>query len=242
MKRTEHWSELSPNPISPAAMSYVDDLIRTRFRGPVCHLEQLLDALLPGKSVLDIGVVEHDVSFIGRSGWKHDLLRQRASKIVGVDIVQDAVALLRDRGYDVRLCDATSDDYLGEKFDLVFAGDVIEHVDDPVRLLKFAERHVVDGGKIIVTTPCPYWWRNIRNMLNHGTFMGNVDHVRWVCPTHAVELASRARLLLSDYYTLEPQSTNSAKRFITSCVARLLGKTELFAWAYVYIFERRPAL
>ena len=51
--------------------------------------------------------------------WKHKRIVERASKAVGLDIVEEYVNVLNQRGYDIRICDATSKEYLGEKFDTV---------------------------------------------------------------------------------------------------------------------------
>lgn len=39
-------------------------------------------------------------------------------------------------------------------FDVVFSGEVLEHLDDPIDLLKDAYRALKPGGKLIITTPC----------------------------------------------------------------------------------------
>ena len=54
------------------------------------------------------------------------------------------------KGFDFRHVDATSDVDLGDRFDRVFIGDVIEHVNDPVALLNFAKRHLQPNGRILV--------------------------------------------------------------------------------------------
>jgi 2-polyprenyl-3-methyl-5-hydroxy-6-metoxy-1,4-benzoquinol methylase len=59
-----------------------------------------------------------------------------------LDILAPLVEELRGRGFNVRCVDATSDADLGERFEIVFAGDVIEHVDNAVALLRFAGRHL----------------------------------------------------------------------------------------------------
>ena len=85
-----------------------------------------------GKSCLDIGAVEHDLSYTERPSWKHKILKEVCSELTGVDILAEPVKLLNERGYDIRLCDATSEEYLGKTYDVVVLGDVIEHVSNPV--------------------------------------------------------------------------------------------------------------
>jgi 2-polyprenyl-3-methyl-5-hydroxy-6-metoxy-1,4-benzoquinol methylase len=239
MQDEQHWSELSPNPISVEAMNHVRAVLRSKHIGALENIRAIWDGRIRGKSVLDIGVVEHSLDFVNRPGWKHRLLRDLAARIVGVDILADAAAELNRQGYDVRVCDATSDADLGERFDVVYIGDVIEHVKDPTRLLQFAGRHLKPDGEIIVTTPSPYWWRNILSMVSNDTYIGNVDHVCWIGPVHALELAHRSSLRLDSYYTIETDGNTGLKQFAHGLIDRILGKHELFTWAYAYILKHK---
>ena len=74
------------------------------------------------------------------------MIKDNAARCVGVDIISDLVEQLVKDGFDVVCEDATSDAYLGQTFDVVYIGDVIEYVSYPSRLLNFAKRHLVPGG------------------------------------------------------------------------------------------------
>jgi len=235
-----HWSELSRNPISEEAMQFVKSALEASYCGPVFDLDMFWVSQLKGKTLLDIGVVEHTMELTQRAGWRHKIFKGLASKTVGVDILPEAVAELNEQGYDIRLCDATSDTDLLERFEIVYIGDVVEHVNDPIRLLKFAVRHLADGGKIIVSTPCPFWWRNIQLMTKDSTYLGNVDHVRWLVPVNALEMAHRAGAELQSYYTIETEANSLIKKLVHGLVRATFGRTELFTWAYAYVFGARP--
>ncbi len=217
-------------------MENVKAYLNTVHLGPYPGTESFLEEYVKGRTVLDIGVVEHDLSFVNRPGWKHKQLKELASKIVGVDVVEEAVSYLNQIGFDVRLCDATSNIDLGDRFDTVFVGDVIEHVNNPVKLLQFAARHLKEEGRIVVTTPCPFWWQNISLMVKNQTYIGNVDHISWITPINALELSFRANLRLDHYYTIETHGSSVGKKAVKWGVEKLLGKTELFTWAYAYVF------
>ena len=78
-----------------------------------------------------------------------------ARRCVGVDVIEELVAELNARGFNVACVDATSEHDLGERFEIVFIGDVLEHVNDPSRLLAFGARHLAPEGRIYATTPNP---------------------------------------------------------------------------------------
>ena len=46
-------------------------------------------------------------------------------------------------------------------FDSVFAGETIEHVTNPVRLLVECNRVLKPGGRCVMTTPNPFYWLEI---------------------------------------------------------------------------------
>lgn len=234
---SKHWSEYSRNPISEEAQGVVRKQLSDARKDPITDMRRFWTSEVSGKCLLDIGVVEHSLELAEREGWRHAIFARLARKAVGVDILAEEVRILREKGYDLRVCDATSDADIEERFDLVYIGDVIEHVDDPVRLLRFAARHLQADGKILVSTPCPYWWRNIRLMLSDGTFIGNVDHVRWVLPVNALEIAHRAGIRLSGYRTIDTPGKSIYFRLGQRIINLMLGKGELFTWAYMYEFK-----
>lgn len=165
--------------------------------------DYVLDAST-GKRVLDIGVAAHAARYIRDPNWRHGKIHQVAAHCVGVDILESLVRDLQTQGYDVRCIDATSEADLGERFDLVFAGDVIEHVDNAVALLRFAKRHLAPGGRLLVATPNPFSRKFYRRFRQEGVAMINLDHVAWYTPTMALELGRRAGLALHAYHLIKP--------------------------------------
>jgi SAM-dependent methyltransferase len=99
-------------------------------------------------------------------------------------------------GFDFRHVDATSEVDLGERFDRIFIGDVIEHVNDPVALLNFAKRHLKRDGRILITTPNPFAPRfRLHRAQRHTRYvMANLEHTRWISISNMHELAWRAGL------------------------------------------------
>ncbi len=232
------WTDFDDNPVSPAVVRFLDEAMSTRVRPGRVGFRELLESAARGRSVLDIGCVEHDATHFDSEGWKHRWLKAAAKSIVGVDIVESGVNELNSRGYDIRLMDATSDADLGSRFDVVIIGDVIEHVSRPVDLLRFAGRHVVQGGRIYVSTPNPYYFQFMLRAARRGTMLANAEHVSWVTPTNSLELARRADLELVEYYPIVPQTKKF--RALSWALRRILGREpEILAWSYVYVFGNR---
>jgi 2-polyprenyl-3-methyl-5-hydroxy-6-metoxy-1,4-benzoquinol methylase len=238
MSKPLDWTTVSDDPNNREAKSAVRTWLKTvRQVHTGDDLLGHVENLVRGKRVLDIGVVSHSARYFDLPDWRHGRIHKAAAHCVGIDILEPLVAELNGRGFNVRCVDATSDADLGERFDLVFIGDVVEHVDNAVLLLKFAARHLAPGGRLYVTTPNPFSRKFFRQFKRDGVMVVNLDHIAWITPTLAMELARRAGISLGAYHLV--------KRFspLALFVKRLIGwriePVEFSFPDYLYEFVRR---
>jgi len=167
-------------------------------------LTGFVERAVAGKRVLDIGVVSHSARYFDEPGWRHGRIHKAAGYCLGLDILEPLVAELNSRGFNVRCVDATSELDLGERFDTIFIGDVMEHVDNPSALLLFAKRHLSPGGRILAATPNPFSRKFVRQFLREGVVVVNLDHMAWFTPTMALEISRRIGLRLQAYHLVKP--------------------------------------
>jgi 2-polyprenyl-3-methyl-5-hydroxy-6-metoxy-1,4-benzoquinol methylase len=59
--------------------------------------------------------------------WLQGIICSHASSVLGVDYLEEEVNIYRERGYNV-LCADDQDLNFKEKFDVIVAGDLIEHL------------------------------------------------------------------------------------------------------------------
>ena len=231
------WTRVSDDPNSAAAKAAVRDWLgRARRLHLDCDVLGLAETLVRGKRVLDIGVVSHSARYFDQAGWRHGRISRAASYCLGLDILAPLVEELRGRGFNVRCVDATSDVDLGERFDIVFAGDVIEHVDSGVALLRFAGRHLAPGGRLYVTTPNPFSRKFFRQFRRDGVMVTNLDHVAWISPTMALELGRRAGVQLEAYHLAKPYAG------MNRALHRLLWRLTPAEYAFPeFVYEFRGA-
>jgi SAM-dependent methyltransferase len=200
----------------------------------------VLGFILPrvaGKKVLDIGIVEHSANYIDRPNWRHGRIAAVAAHCLGIDILEPLLDELRHRGFNTRCVDATSDIDMGERYEAIFIGDVIEHVNNPTALLSFAERHLASEGRLYVTTPNPFSRKFLRQFhRQHGSLVGNLDHVAWITPTQAMELARRAGLNMVAYHLVKKFTPMSRK---LKALAWRFQAPEYSFPDYIYEFSRR---
>jgi len=90
-----------------------------------------------------------------------------ATELHGVDLSERAVALAQKSGLQAIRLDVERDalPYPNHHFDLVFAGEILEHLLDPDRLLDEAYRVLKPAGYLVLTTPNLASWYNRLQLL-----------------------------------------------------------------------------
>lgn len=233
-----NWRDVSKNPVDIKVHKLLLEELQSK-KNIISNPHDFLEEFVKNQTVLDIGVVEHDISHIQSDNWKHRKVAKWARKVVGVDILDEEVKILNQMGFDVRLVDATSNSDLGERFSRVVIGDVIEHVSNPVALLEFAARHLSEDGLIMVSTPNSFHYSFILRVIREGTFIANAEHVSWITPTMAIELANRAGICFKNYYPMIGRPKSVIKRLLKKVIGVALSEdNEIYASQYVYIFSK----
>lgn len=189
------WRSFTGDPNNRDAIRRMDEFLRSITRVEEVSRREMVVEFGRGLDVLDIGAAGH-VAQEQLGGWEHGLIKKAANRAVAVDINKANCDHYNAMGFDFRHADATSDVDLGERFDRIFIGDVIEHVNDPVLLMQFAKRHLKPDGRILITTPNPFAPRFRQHRRQRGTryVMANLEHTRWLSISTMHELVWRAGL------------------------------------------------
>lgn len=143
-----------------------------------------------GKNVLDIGCVHHNPENYKSRFWLHKALKEVASSLVGIDIYEDGVEYLKERGFDIVCADAQAFD-LGRTFDVIVAGDLIEHLENFDGFLESCKMHMDGNSRIIISTPNPWYWKNTVKAMLHKEVTNNPEHTCWLCPRTLRQLVNR---------------------------------------------------
>lgn len=135
-----------------------------------------------GRKVLDLGVVGltlwDDSARIDRFPESlHWRIAQVATEAVGVDTA-DCLPAIRDRypQLTVHQLPAEQADELGDDFDLVVVGDLLEHVSNQGLLLDASYKALRAAGVIIVTCPNAFGLHRLLDFMV-GRFVEGADHV-----------------------------------------------------------------
>jgi len=194
---------LTPTAARATLAAVFDTTIRDRFDAIAPHI-------VPGTAVLDLGCV--DARPARRSGHSSahapDLLFRRLVEVnpdaVGVDHDAEGVAALQSAGYHAVCANVQTLD-LGWQFDTIVAGELIEHLDNPGLFLTAVRRHLKPGGKLILTTPNPFYALQAWHIWRRGRPRCNEGHVVWFDPVTLTRLLRRCGFEPVEGYWIQPQ-------------------------------------
>ncbi|MDD3797808.1 MAG: class I SAM-dependent methyltransferase [Novosphingobium sp.] len=143
-----------------------------------------------GKRVLDLGCVMHDPESYASRYFLHRAISEVAREAVGLDLYEAGVNQLRARGYDVHVGDAENFAF-DEPFDVIVAGDIVEHLSNLEGFLKSCDANLAEGGVVVVQTPNPWYWRNVVKSVLYREVPNNLEHTCWFCPRTWRQLIER---------------------------------------------------
>ena len=149
---------------------------------------ELVAQLPPGSlgRLLDVGC---GAGGVGRA------LRDRVDRIVSIELDTEAATSAREVYDDVRtgrVEDVVVD--LAGPFDTILAYDLLEHLPDPVELLRRLRAIAAKNALLHVSVPNARHWSLVRDLVVHGTFgyadWGHRDrtHLRWFTRADLVAL------------------------------------------------------
>lgn len=186
----EYYEKLTENPAYD----------RLLYRESMAHVI----GLIRNSSVLDLG---------SGTGGNMYVLASLGNEVFGVEcshVLVDRFYEFRDRaphGIAKRMdmvCTMIEGLDLGRTFDWVLCTETLEHVMDPVEILRIARLHAKDGGRLFVAAP--------------STRRGTSSHVRGVSPANLEEWCGRTGWVIVKCLE-EPLSTKLTEISRTICIA-----------------------
>ena len=91
-----------------------------------------------------------------------------ANTVVALEKNVEQVQALRERGYDIQEGDAEAFS-LGREFDVVVAGELIEHLSNPGSFLDCVREHLKPDGVFVLTTPNRFGAPTFLSAILHNT-------------------------------------------------------------------------
>jgi 2-polyprenyl-3-methyl-5-hydroxy-6-metoxy-1,4-benzoquinol methylase len=190
------------------------------------RLDRAFPLVGTGCTILDLGCLDGTVG---------ELLLRRGNVVHGIDAAAPAVATAVQRGILARVGNLEERlDFPDAMFDVVFAGEVLEHIFDVDIVLSEAHRVLKPGGHLVATTPnLAAFGRRILLLLNRNphieiSFTGEAaGHIRYFIRSTLFELLCKHGFRVTDY-TSDVVNFDRQGRMRSLWLARLfptLGKS-----------------
>lgn len=99
---------------------------------------------LPGGRLLDVGC---------GTGQTIELMQNLGWQVEGVDFDPAAIENARNKGLNVRLGQLEEQQYIDNYFDVITMSHVIEHIHNPLSIVRECRRILKPGGCLVIVTP-----------------------------------------------------------------------------------------
>ena len=182
------WASACSFPMVLKSLCHMADVRSSDTLGPrswpvIRDRTDYLKRLAAGLDVLDVGCTGRKGS--GRlpdcASTLHHAIRPACASLTGLDIDAEGIEVMRGAGYRA-VCGDVASAILNQKFDLIIAAEVIEHLPNPGLALCNLKTHLKESGTLVLTTSNPFYYRQQSRILRHATIQVNAAHTCWYDP------------------------------------------------------------
>lgn len=131
---------------------------------------------------------------------------------------------LKKKGYNV-FCQNAETFFFKEKFDVIFAGELIEHLSNTGLFLERCSLHLKKDGYLIITTPNTFSIRNILQSLRMNTNNPDVnpEHTNYYTPSTIKEILRRSGFQIKEIRYCDSPAGNNWKKWIRCKIEDMMG-------------------
>ena len=159
-----------------------------------------------------------------------DVARQRGWDGCGIEINREAARYCREkRNLDVIAGTLEPDTYSSDSFDAVLLGDVIEHVPDPLSLMRIVGRILRPDGCVLISTP------NVASIAGRVLQIKPKEHIYYFTPATISQLLQQAGLTVVNVRPLDRYHNVTAMTHSTTFGGLLQKLGPLFRTAHYLV-------
>jgi SAM-dependent methyltransferase len=169
------------------------------------RLQRVHDILLPlikDKRLLDLGCIGHDFEARSAMGtFYFPEFAEHAAYAKGIDILVDDVERARRHGFEVVVGNAET--FVDEQpYDVIFAGELIEHVNNAGLFLQCCLKNLKDDGVLVITTPNTFSMSRLLRCILRQTNEPplNDEHTCYYTPQTLKQLVTREGFVIEEVY------------------------------------------
>jgi 2-polyprenyl-3-methyl-5-hydroxy-6-metoxy-1,4-benzoquinol methylase len=217
-------------------MSEVDPVTKNvaSYRGARPDITSLVSE---AEHVLDVGCNEGSV---GKT-----LMEEHGCTCVGIDVNPDALRAASDRIDEVHHVDLNAPAELvealnGRSFDVIIAGDVLEHTIDPWKIINILYDHLTEPGSILISVPNIGRWELLLSLVRQSWPMRergvhDETHLRFFMRNDLEDLAPDASTvhLARRNYRLRERARGCLDDWILPLLTKIPWLREYFVFQYI---------
>ena len=177
--------------LNPVRLGYIRDRIDQHW-----HLDERALRPLAGKSALDVGC---------GAGLLAEPLARMGAKVTAVDAAPELITAAKAHAAGAGLTidyRAVGVEAVGERFDLVTAMEVVEHVADPRAFVASLAARLAPGGLLILSTPNRTAWSKLLTITlaeGFGKIPKGTHHFdEFITPDEMTAMLAEAGLMVED--------------------------------------------
>lgn len=194
------------------------------------HRFEQLKVFFVNKRVLDVGCA----GGYGRPNWMHEAISKTALYTKGIDISEAVIADAKSKGFNVEFGDAQAFS-LNEKFDVVHAGELIEHLDNFHGFLQSSKKHLAPDGILLLTTPNATRMNNFIYSL-FGGLQVNAEHTCWFCEKTITTLLIRNGYKIEKFDYIKHRPKSLLRRMISAVIRAVVP--DRVAWNNIMVVAK----
>ncbi|MDD2665851.1 MAG: class I SAM-dependent methyltransferase [Methanocellales archaeon] len=136
------------------------------------RVDVALKLIEKGDRILDIGCGDGTLGYFAKNNYR---------EVYGVDISDNALEIAKKRGVITKKVNLNDENlpFKDNYFDAITCLDVIEHVFEPIVLIKEIYRVLIEGGLVVISTPNVRYWHHLFDLVIKGKFpktSNNTEH------------------------------------------------------------------
>lgn len=187
--------------------------------------KQLIASLIKkSDAVLDVGFFGQGLKS-SESNSPHQLIKSAAADVYGLDLnLTDEFLVANSGGHYFKY---NAENFKFEvKFDVIFAGDLLEHLSNPGLFLDACRQNLIDGGRLVITTPNCFNLFNLAEKLSKYEPTVNKDHACYFNYKTLNQLFLKNNFKIADWgyvYSLDYDCRESLKKKFLNVIYRGLS-------------------
>jgi 2-polyprenyl-3-methyl-5-hydroxy-6-metoxy-1,4-benzoquinol methylase len=188
---------------------------------------KLIQKFVKNKTTLDFGCVAHTSEREKQDQWLHKNIQNVAKEVLGIDYDKEEILKLKKIGYNVEYGDVENLN-IGQKFDVLVAGDIIEHLNNPGNFLSSSIKHMNRNSQLIISTSNATGLIYVIEAMLLGYEINNPDHVSYYTFRTLDQLMKRHGLMITELFYLTENSSYMYDKYSLRALSYMKFLFQLF--------------